>query len=283
MALKKKPHDSAFSAPERGDVRPVLSWFSGRAEIPLVAPPRFREYGPLADDPERSGMAFPDTSVEGLAFGIEYLDLRGWLSTRTVRCLALNPARPGLLRAFCSVRKTVRTFRLDRIVATTNLRSGVSAQGGSRLVLLAPSILPDDPTCLAFSQLRDVTRSGVFILLSVAMGNGRLASSAREVVLDHVLAEARHRGMALPPIELIMLWLENLSPGRDLVLAAVQDILRDKDATIRLLPRLLEITRAFGVADTIDGAAMRELIAAIRGYFRPASATAGARELIARR
>ena len=283
MALKYTPIRATAPAAKRGDLRPIVSWFARRGEIPLVAPPRFREYCPLADDPDRNGLDFPDASVSGLAFGIDYLDLRGWLSTRVVRCVALNTTRPGALKAYCSVRKSVRTFRLDRIVSTTNLRSGVTAQGGSHLVLLAPSFLKDDPACLAFARVRDAVRSGVFLLLSMAMGNGRLSSSAREVVLSHVLKEAQYLGLPTPPLDLVMLWLENLSPSEELVLSAVPDLLADKAATIRFLPRLLEITRVFGVADSIDAAAMRELIAAIRGYFQADRVPATTRDLVARR
>ena len=36
----------------------VVGWFERRGEIPLAPPPRLREYGPLADDPDR-----PDATI----------------------------------------------------------------------------------------------------------------------------------------------------------------------------------------------------------------------------
>ena len=91
--------------------------------------------------------------IGGATFGIEYLDQRGWASTRTIRCIALDPARPALLQAYCNVRKTTRMFRLDRIISTTNLRTGVTTQNGAQSVLFAPAFLPDEPCCAVFLKM----------------------------------------------------------------------------------------------------------------------------------
>ena len=69
----------------------VVEWFEERGEIPLLPPYRVREYAPLTDDPDRPvDEQFVDT-IDGVAFAIEYCDSHGWMSTRTIRCLAIDP------------------------------------------------------------------------------------------------------------------------------------------------------------------------------------------------
>ena len=279
MVLNHQWSDTAGPISPVAEGALVAAWFEKRLTATLATPPRFREYAPLSDDPDYPAANYTVSYVTGTTMGIEYLDLRGWLSTRTIRCVAIDPAHPGFLKAYCNVRKTTRTFRLDRIISTTNLRTGSTAQSGGARVLFAPAYLRDDQACRAFVDLVASTSPGVFVLLSLAMRNGWLSSDARDVILDHALAEAEHRGLALPPRDLVALWLENLCPSKEAALDAVGRILADMDGLKRLLPRILEISRTFSSAAQ-DYDALVELVKALRSFFRRAP-SAKAVDLIA--
>ncbi len=246
----------------------VAGWFEKRGEIPLVPPPRFREYGPLRDDPDRPDADFSDMSVCGVAFAIEYCDQHGWMSTRTVRCLALDSRPPACLKAFCHVRGTTRSFRIDRIISVVDLRSGAILPGDAHVALLAP-YLPQhrqDPEISAMRDLLDAAASGAFTLLQIAMAEGRLGDREREVVLDYVAAEAAAVKIPLPPQAAVELWVDNLAPPLDSVVAAIGRLLSEKDKLVRLLPWFLKLVRSREAAG--EERSISELIAEIRLHYR---------------
>jgi hypothetical protein len=246
----------------------VAGWFEKRGEIPLVPPPRFREYGPLRDDPDRPDADFSDMSVRGVAFAMEYCDQHGWMSTRTVRCLALDPRPPACLRAFCHVRGTSRTFRIDRIISVVDLRSGAILPGDAHVALLAP-YLPQhrhEPEISAMRDLLDAAASGVFALLQIAMAEGRLGDREREVVLDYVAAEAAALQVPFPTQAAVELWVDNLAPPLDTVVAAVVRLLSEKDKLVRLLPSFLKLVRSREGGRQEQS--IRDLIAEIRLHYR---------------
>ena len=163
----------------------VAGWFEKRGEIPLARPPGLREYGPVADDPDRPEEEFIAGAVTGVAFGLEYCGiLHGWASTRTIRCLAIDLTNPCSLKAYCNVRRTTRTFRVDRIISIADLRTGRILSSAEHMALLAGN-LPgqmgdqDDHSFRAFCELRQATRDGVFALLQIAMSDGRLGDPAK--------------------------------------------------------------------------------------------------------
>lgn len=247
----------------------VVRWFERRGEIPLLPPPGLREDAPLVDDPDRFD---PETSREticGVAFGVEYCDSHGWMSTRTLRCLAINPHHPAYLTAYCHVREKVQTFRVDRIISVIDLRSGRVVSSDEHLALLAP-YMPDAGSRSYLRQLiafQEATRKGVFALLQLAMADGRLGDETRDVVMGYVTAEAKAVGCSLPSMDLVELWIDNLAPPLDAVVAAVADLLGEKDKFARLLPWLLKVMRnqdSFAVQEE----SARELIAEVREHFR---------------
>ena len=246
----------------------VRGWFERRGEIPLVPPPRLREYVPLADDPDRQGANFHSDDISGITFALEYCDSRGWVSMRTVRCLAIDPRSPASLKAYCNVRRTIRSFRFDRIVAIGDLRSGRVLTGEQHASLLGPYIAEDkaDPRMRMMTELRGATRDGVFALLQLAMPDGRLGDKPRAVVLDYVKAEAEAAQCRNPPAEVVELWIDNLSPPLEAVVASIGNLLADKDKLARLLPWLLKVMRSL---DGYSGeeAAVRELMAAVRAHY----------------
>lgn len=246
----------------------VSHWFETRGEIPLVLPPRLREYGPLADDPDRPFDAFTDWSIHGVAVAIEYCDSHGWASTRLVRCLALDPTSPVSLLAYCNVRQAPRTFRVDRIIAITSYRTGRMLTGEEHVALLAP-YLPGtarSPEVEAFCALHREVRDGVFALLQLGMGDGTLTDAARQAVLGYVATEAQATGREAAP-ELVELWLDNLAPQSDAVAFAVNSLMDKKDKFARLLPWILRIVRS---RDTfaVQEQSVRELIEEVRQHFR---------------
>jgi hypothetical protein len=247
----------------------VFQWFEERGEIPLLTPYRVREYGPLTDAPERAvDDAFVDT-IDGVAFAMEYCDAHGWMSTRTVRCLAINPKHPACIRAFCSVRREVTTLRVDRIISIIELRTARILQGGEYLALLAPYLTQAEPgaNVRAVRALQQVTRDGVFALLHVAMRDGKLSDEARDLVLSYISAEAYACICSEPPTELVELWVDNLAPSLDGVLAAVARLLEDREKIARLLPYLLKVARCNDPSISIE-ISLRDLMAAVRTHFR---------------
>jgi hypothetical protein len=247
----------------------VASWFAKRGEIPLVPPPRLREYGPLSDDPDRPDEAFRAKDVCGVAFAMEYCDSRGWVSTRTIRCLGLDRGPPASLKAFCSVRGTTRTFRVDRIISIAGLRTGHILSAEEHVDLLAPysGAHELDPAVAPMRALHRATRDGVFALLQIAMPGGCLAAGPRDIVLGYIEAEAAATGCPLPSAKSVELWIDNLAPPLDAVTGAVDRLLAEKDKFARLLPWLLKVVRSReGFADQEE--AVRELIAEVRAHFR---------------
>jgi hypothetical protein len=247
----------------------VAQWFEQRGEIPLACPPGFREYVPVADDQNRPDDEVPESSIAGVAFALEYCDRHGWVSNRTVRCLALDPTNPASLKAYCSVRGANRTFRLDRIVSLTNLRTGQMLTAAQHMALLGP-YLPtpsDDPQVEALAALVAHTRDGVFILLHLAMAEGKLRLRSRQIVVDYVRMEAEAARCPALPADTIGLWIDNLSPPLDSVVASVERLLTDKDKLTRLLPWLLKIVRSWDSSPIPEGAVL-DLIEKIRQHFR---------------
>ena len=247
----------------------VAGWFERRGEVPLVAPPRLREYGPLSDDPDRPETDFTGDAIRGLAFALEYCDSRGWVSMRTIRCLAVDQGTPTHLKAFDNVRRTVRFFRLDRIVAIGDLRTGRVLTGEQYATLVGPYIglAKTDPRVQISAELRDATRDGVFALLHLAMPEGRLGEASRSTILEYVRSEAELARCAAPPAASVELWIDNLSPPLDAVCDGVRTLLADKDKFARLLPWLLKIMRGFDTY-AADQTSIRELLAAVRAHYR---------------
>ncbi len=246
----------------------VVDWFVRHGERPLAPPARFREYAPLDDDRDGSN-DFSDQSIRGLTFALEYCDSRGWDSTRTVRCLAVDPIHPAAIRAHCNVRGEERTFRVDRIISIADLRTGRILSSHEQMALLAPYLhgAYRDPDFVALAALQEATRDGVFALLQLAMQDGTLGTAARVAVLNYVKAEAKAVGCRVPPHAYIELWLDNLSPPLEAVADSVANLLADKDKFARLLPCLLKVMRSNdGHPDREE--AMRELMGLVRSHFR---------------
>jgi hypothetical protein len=247
----------------------VAGWFERRGEIPLVPPRGVREYGPLSDDPDRPDDDFSATDIHGVAFALEYCDARGWASTRTIRCFALDPSNPAQIKAYCNVRRMTRAFRVDRIISIASLRTGRILSGDEHVALLAPYMpfAAVDVRTQAMCALQAATKDGVFALLQLAMSNGHLSDRAREIVLDYVKAEGEAAGCALPPVRSVELWIDNLAPPLDAVVTSVNNLLSEKDKFVRLLPRLLKVVRSQdSFAEQEE--AVRELIEEVRQHFR---------------
>jgi hypothetical protein len=272
-------HKSAYKKPG-GVMDDVAGWFERRGEIPLAPPPRLREYVPLSDDPDPADATYPVDAVRGLAFALEYCDSRGWVSTRTVRCLAVDPEAPVFLSAFCNARRTTRTFRLDRIVAIGELRTGRILTADQHSMLLGPylGMEKSDPRVRMLAELRQATKDGVFALLQLAMASGRLDAACRATILDYVKMEAEAVRCAMPAADAVELWIDNLSPPLDAVLTAVRTLLADKEKFARFLPFVLKVMRGLETYPN-EGNAVRELMEAVRSHYRDEPADRATRAL----
>ena len=245
----------------------VVGWFERRGEIPLVRPPGLKDYEPLSDDPDPPNRAFSGEEIGGLAFGMEYCDSRGWMSTRTIRCLALDPRNPAAIKAFCNMRQAIRTFRIDRIISMFDLRSGRMLSSEEHLALLAPHLPDESAESVPMRALHAAVGDGVFALLHLAMAGGRLGDAARTMVLAYMRAEAEAASCALPADADVELWIDNLSPPLDAVKASVDNLLAEKDKFVRLLPWLLKVVRSQD-SFAVQEESVRELIAEVREHFR---------------
>jgi hypothetical protein len=186
------------------------------------------------------------------------------------------------------VRGTIRVFRFDRVVSAFDLRTGRMLTGEEHAAILSP-YLPQhvcEPDVAAMRRLHEAARPGVFLLLQLAMAEGRLGDLERAIVMDYVWAEAEALELAFPA-EHALLWLDNLAPPLEAIVAAVEELLAQKDKFARLLPRLLKLVRIR------DGAAQEQsvtdLFAAVQAEYRQklgqstATATARAGEGVPRR
>ena len=165
------------------------------------------------------------------------------------------------------MRQAIRTFRIDRIISIFDLRSGRMLSSEEHLALLAPYSGDESSESGSMHALRAAVGDGVFALLHLAMADGRLGETARNMVLAYVRAEAEAVGSALPADAEIELWIDNLSPPLDAVRSSVDNLLAEKDKFVRLLPCLLKIVRlqeSFAVQEE----SVRELIAEVREHFR---------------
>jgi hypothetical protein len=247
----------------------VVKWFEQQGEIPLRPPPGLREYCPLTDDPGRPLDEHFSDGVQGVAFAIEYCDAHGWVSTRTIRCLAIDARHPACLQAYCRVRERVMTFRLDRIISIVSLRSGRMLSLDEQTALLAPYLQQAEPerSVLALNRMRGVARDGVFVLLHLAMADGTLGDEPRNVIVDYIKTELAASGRALPPAGMVELWLDNLAPQLESVIASVDRLLADKDKTARLLPWLLKLARCDDRPTEFEDS-LRDLFGEVRAHFR---------------
>jgi hypothetical protein len=246
----------------------VSGWFERRGEIPLAPPPRLREYCPLSDDPDRPGACFEDRAISGVAFALEYCDSRGWVSTRTVRCLALDPASPMTLLAYCNVRGTTRSFRLDRIVAIGDLRTGRVLGEDQHAAVLGAYCRGGETEGRAriLAEARRACSDGVAALLHMAMPDGRLDDKPRAVILEYVRAEIEALHAQMPAADAVELWIDNLSPPLDRVVAAVNSLLEDKERFARFLPWLLKVMRSLDTYSQ-ETDSVRELMIAVRAHY----------------
>ncbi len=250
-------------------MRGVLEWFEERGEIPLRTPWRVREYGPLTDDPDRPVDEHFDDSIRGVAFAIEYCDSHGFMSTRTIRCLAVDPRHPAYISAFCNVRDRVMSFRVDRIITIIDLRTARIISSEEHLALLGPYLAEGEggPYAGPLAETQQAARDGVFALLQLAMRDGELTDRARDVILDYVRTEVAAVGCDRPPSRFIELWVDNLAPSLDCVLRSVSNLLEDKGKIARLMPRLLKVARLDDASADMEEE-LRELITAVRHHFR---------------
>ena len=99
------------------------------------------------------------------------------------------------------------------------------------------------------------------------MPNGRLATAPRVAVLNYVKAEAQALNCAVPPHAYIELWIDNLAPPLDAVVASVNNLLGDKDKFARLLPWLLKVMRCQESFPEQEET-VRALIDEVRSHFR---------------
>lgn len=261
----------------------VTAWFESRANVPLMPPPGFGEWAPMADDGAPFDADFSRTDIAGLAFGMEYRDEAGEASVRTIRCLAIDSRDPGYIYAYCHYRRDRRTFRIDGIRSIVSLRSGTILGPEAAALLLAPYDLPEalSASQYALAALVAVVKPGVSILLALAMPDGRLYDEPRHAVLEYITAEARVLGLALPRLDGIELFVDNLSPPHTAVGEASDALLADREKLARLLPYVMEVAKLTPHRNP-HAANVSSLIAAVRDHFRIRAASPS-RDFVARR
>lgn len=261
----------------------VTAWFESRANVPLMPPPGFGEWAPIADDGAPFDADFSRTDIAGLAFGMEYRDEAGETSARTIRCLAIDTHEPGYIYAYCHYRRDRRAFRLDGIRSIVSLRSGAILTPDAAALLLAPYDLPEalSPRQRTLATLVAAVKPGVSILLALAMPDGRLHDDPRRAILDYIAGEARALGLPLPASEGIDLFVDNLSPPHTSVGEASDALLADREKLARLLPAVMEVAKLTPHRKAAE-ANVASLIAAVRDHYRIRAKTLG-RDFVALR
>lgn len=244
--------------------------FKSRRDTPVVPPKGFVMTGPAEDAPEDDeawGSGHFAEDIDGLVMAIDYVDADGEPSSRMITCRAINPEPPGYLRAYCHLRDTFRSFRIDRIREVREIESGEVLKGGDILAFLAPYIdfAIEKEKAVAQRNLQRQAGPGVRVLVYLAAADGRVHPAERQVIMDYAEAESR-RLMPDHPFDEVATgrWIDHLKPTSAAAWNAVVRLADDEENFPEFARTMIELVEADGRIDADEAVATREIIAAVR-------------------
>jgi len=127
-----------------------------------------------------------DTSSRGLTFGIQYGDAVGDVTQRAIRVLSVrrNPSGSiSTITAWCYLRKAVRTFRVDRVLAAYDYRTGEVIDDWLSLLSHDEA---DRASYPGHATVMRKARPGLKVLIWLAQSDLEITNAERQVLLNYV-------------------------------------------------------------------------------------------------
>lgn len=244
--------------------------FKNRKDTPVVPPEGFVMSGPdvdAMDDDQDWDDGVVAEDIDGLVMAIEYIDTDGGLSSRMITCRAIKPEPPGYLRAYCHLRDSYCTFRIDKIKEIREIESSEILQGKEILTFLAPYIdfAVEKKKAEAQRTLQREVGPAVRVLVYLAASDGHIHGTERRVILDYVAMEAK-RILPDQPFDEIATgrWIDHLKPSSSAAWNSVIRLADDDDQFSEFAKTMIELVQADGKIDADEAVATREIIAAVR-------------------
>ncbi|MFG1480083.1 WYL domain-containing protein [Xanthobacter sp. V4C-4] len=242
----------------------LKSFFIDR--VAALGAPLYANAGQIAlpaDDPhdEIADHAREHDPAEGQSFVIDYVDHAGHVSHRRISVWAIQRNVEGIpiLVAKCHERQAARAFRVDRIRAVTDF-DGTRREPLSRFffetfgftwprdAIIVPG---EDPSEARWDRIRTlINRSGVVLLLALALADGELGAAETEEIRFFCETACGRAGLDLTGAERERLaaYLGRLRPTAESVDAALDVLMEaERPAIADLLKAGLKVIAADGV------------------------------------
>ena len=244
--------------------------FKGNKDTPVIPPKGFVMTGPAEDAPEDDDGWDTEAvaeDIDGLVMAIEYVDPNGELSSRMITCRAISPEPPGYLRAYCHLRDSYRSFRIDRIREIREMESGEILHGGEILVFLAPYInfAIEKEKAVEQRNLQRQVGPAIRVLVYLAASDGHVHEAERRVIMNYVQAESR-RLLPAQPFDAAATgrWIDHLKPTSAAAWNSVIRLADDAEHFPEFARTMIDLVNADGTINADEAAATREIIAAVR-------------------
>ncbi|WP_371346249.1 WYL domain-containing protein [Ancylobacter sp. IITR112] len=239
------------------------------------------EINPGNDDP---------TDAEGLFISFDYVDSQGQWTSRDVLCHQVFWNGGGVyVRGLCTMRESMRTFRVDRMESVRELRSGHLVSDHiaffDKLAIYNEDAFDRRPAKAAkpkvdysarhearvahrarAEEARDATLPGLKILAYLSLLDGGRSEAEARIEVAYVrerLAGVGLDGDADLVAEMAFL-AQGLTPTRRSYVQAVGKIARDDDNLALIGRYALELARHDGAVDAVEREALNLLLATAR-------------------
>lgn len=194
----------------------------------------------IADDPvEESNLQEFQVSLEGQSIGVEYINSKGQESRRilTLRQIKSMPDGRRLIIAFCNTRKSIRTFRLDRIQSVFDFDGQVFEPEAFFEELLTGYDI-EMPTTSKAIDIFLLAMDAIHILTALARIDGEFHKSEMAQILEFVQTLAEEANLAFSPgdRQMIARRIYRHYPERETVFRALSELqTRDRQFLDRTL------------------------------------------------
>lgn len=221
----------------RGDVMPRQS-----PGHPMFGPESDPFIGNLVDIPVAPGL-------DGLTAGIEYIDSLQQFSSRTIRCKRAARSGEGnvYITAFCLLRQDWRSFRVDRIEAVFDYRTGeILGDGRTFFAPFVGEVAGRNE--LAYWPGFEACREAVRVLIFLAMADGELHDRELAVICNYARDRiARETGGTVTPVSANMAkWIGSQTPTRKQAMAGLRHTMDNAPEGAHLADAIFSVMLADG-------------------------------------
>lgn len=218
------------------------------------------------NDPEGEALGY----AEGQSFVIEYVGSSGERSTRPITVISLKQGAAGvpMLFAKCHLRKTTRTFRVDRIVSCIDFDGEVHEDIATFLFdnfgmahhLASRTVSPEETD--TWNRFRKAHRQHLILLAAISHADEHMTPPEIAVIADFCAKEADLMG--IPTSEAFersaVSYIKRLRPDTDHIAASLDALTSEPtDAVMRTLVAALSVVDADGVRHPEERALLNEV------------------------